>query len=139
MDRPRFLKRPDAQTTLAAGVTYVRRKFLLVLASPLVPEASRPSPGDWVRVVSMPREDWESAPRAELRAVGRKFRLSLGKRCRVIDVEESGRVEVDVWEHVRHEFPHLIGCSLMYEPDCLCRARSVGGTPVSRSNDVLHA
>ena len=95
-----------------------RQLFILPALSKLLPARSIRA-GDWVRVVSMPRFADEHNRHPDVARVGRQCRLCLGKRCRVIDVDESGRPELDVLEHVRSTLPGLIGCSISFDVDCV--------------------
>ena len=73
--------------------------------------------GDLVKVVCIPPQ-FPTASR-DLTEHWRRCRLCLGKICRVVYVDEAGRPELNVTEHVVPFVPGLIGCSISFEPDCL--------------------
>jgi len=115
-----------------------RDLFLLPALSALIP-ARGVRAGDWVRVVALPRSADESSPNPALADFGLKCRLCLGKRCRVIYVDESGRPELDIFEHVRSRFPSLIGCSASFDAECLRVEESAanrGAGPLSRAPET---
>jgi hypothetical protein len=96
-----------------------RRSLLSTTLAAFTRPAHQPSyrVGDLVKVLHLPPQVPCANP--DLAEDFYRRRLSLGKICRVIYVDEKGRAELDVGEHVVPFVPGLIGCSISFEPECL--------------------
>jgi hypothetical protein len=75
--------------------------------------------GNYARIIAL-TPDWE--PYGAGHAL--KARLCVGKICRVIYIDENGRPELDVFEHIKCHFPRLTGASMSFDPNCVAAERS---------------